>query len=96
MLGWRMPDPMTTEDLDYGHVKEGVVEIDPMTGRMTIRSEANGGFEHFDVQEALTKYRGEMVRVVIAPFSTINRLAQLVENGSLPLAEVPTAGHRQR
>ncbi len=89
-----MPDPVIPPDLDLGHVKEGVVEIDPMSGRMVLRSETPNGFEYFDVQEALTKYDGQEVRVVIVPFSTINRVAELVENGSLPAAEIPSAGQR--
>lgn len=87
-----MPDPVVPPHLDLGHVKEGVVEIDPMSGRMTIRSEkSDGSFEYFDVQEALTKYEGEEVRVVIVPQRTINEVADLVESGSLPVGEVPSA-----
>jgi len=89
-----MPDPLIPPDLDLGHVKEGVVEIEPMSGRMVIRSETASGFDYFDVQEALTKYEGQEVRVVIVPFSTINRVAELVENGSLTPAELPSAGRR--
>lgn len=89
-----MPDPVIPSDLDLGHVKEGVVEIDPMTGRMVIRSETAEGFDYFDVQEALSKYDGQEVRVVIVPFSTINRVADLVENGSLPASAIPSAGQR--
>jgi hypothetical protein len=88
-----MPDPVNPNELDLGHVKEGVVEIDPMTGRMTIRSEnRRGGFTYFDVQEALTKYEGREVRVVIVPQDTINQIATLVENGDLPLSAAPVAG----
>jgi hypothetical protein len=87
-----MPD--IPADLDLGHVKEGVVEIDPMSGRMVIRSETSDGFEYFDVQDALTKYDGQEVRVVIVPFSTINRVADLVESGSISPSEIPSAGRR--
>lgn len=86
-----MPDPVNSPDFDLGFVKEGTIEIDPMTGRMVVRSETANGFEYFDVQEALNKYEGMEVRVVIVPFETINRIADLVESGSLPLAEVPSA-----
>jgi hypothetical protein len=86
--------PEMPPDLDLGHVKEGTVEIDPMTGRMVIRSETPNGMEYFDLQEAMTKYRGQEVRVMVVPFTTINRIAQLVEDGSLPLGNVPNAGGR--
>jgi hypothetical protein len=89
-----MPDPVIPADLDLGHVKEGTIEIDPMTGRMVVRSETPSGFDYFDVQEALTKYEGQEVRVVIVPFSTINRVADLVENGSITPSELPSAGRR--
>lgn len=84
-----MPLP---SDLDLGAIKEGVVEINPMSGRMIIRIEGAKGFEFFDLQEALAKYVGQEVRVVIAPFSTINRLAQMVEDGEIPASAVPPAG----
>ncbi len=88
-----MPDPVIPSDIDLGYVKEGVVEIDPMSGRMLVRTEtADGAFEFFDVQEALSQYEGEQVRIVVVPFKTINRIAQLVESGSLPVSEIPRAG----
>ena len=88
-----MPDPVTPPELqlDLGHVREGVVEIDPITGRMLIRSEANEGYDFFDVQEALTKYAGQEVRVIIVPCSTIEKVSEMVHSGTLPLDQVPTA-----
>jgi hypothetical protein len=85
-----MPDPVTP-DLDLGHVREGVVELDPMTGRMVIRSTTPSGFDYFDVQEALTKYKGQEVRCIIVPCSTIDKVAEMVNSGELPLDKVPTA-----
>jgi hypothetical protein len=88
-----MPDPLIPPNLDLGHVKEGVVELDPVTGRMVIRSEArSGGFEYFDVQDALTAYQGEEVRVIIVPQRTINTVADMVEEGSVQPDQVPSAG----
>jgi hypothetical protein len=87
-----MPDPIPA-DLDLGHVREGVVEIDPMSGRMVIRSETPDGFAFFDVQDALEKYDGQEIRVIIVPISTINRVADLVEGGSLSPSAIPSAGH---
>jgi hypothetical protein len=87
-----MPSPVT-EGLDLGHVREGVVEIDPMTGRMVIRTDKpDGTCDYLDVQEALTKYEGQDVRVVIVPQATINRVAQLVDEGNLQGTDIPRAG----
>jgi hypothetical protein len=91
-----MPDPVVPSDLDLGHVVEGVVEIDPMNnGHMVIRTETRtGDFVYFDVQEALAAYEGEQVRFIIVPQRTINRVAELVEQGSVPVEQVPSAGKR--
>lgn len=83
---------MPSNDLDLGQVREGIVEIDPMTGRMVLRCQGEDGSEYFDVQSALEAYRGEEVRVVIVPFTTINRVSELIESGQLPLDEAPRAG----
>jgi hypothetical protein len=88
-----MPDQVIPSDLDLGIVREGVVEIDPLTGRMVIRTERpSGDYIYLDVQEALAKYAGQEVRVVIVPFATIHRVADLVESQSLPADRIPTAG----
>lgn len=87
----------TTNDLDLGYVKEGVVELDPMTGRLVLRCESTedyGTYYYFDVQEMLAKYKDEEVRLVIAPFATIKKLGEMVENGDLAIEEVPIAGSR--
>ena len=89
-----MPDPLTPPPevhLDLGHLREWVVELDPLTGHMVVRSEANEGYDFFDVQEALTKYAGQEVRVIIVPCSTIEKVSELVNSGTLPLDQVPTA-----
>jgi hypothetical protein len=84
---------MPAPNLDLGHVKEGVVEIDPMTGRMVLRCTApDGAVEYFDVQQALERYRNEEVRVIIVPFATINKVAQMVENGEISADQAPKAG----
>ena len=78
--------------MDLGLVAEGVVELDPMTGRLVLRCERpEGGFDYVDVQAALERYKGEEVRFIVAPFSTINRIAEMVEKGELPVEEVPLA-----
>ena len=81
--------------MDLGLVAEGVVELDPMTGRLVLRCErVDGGFDYVDVQAVLERYRGEEVRFVVAPFSTINRLAEMVAEGEVQLADAPVAKTR--
>jgi aspartate/glutamate racemase len=84
-----MPDPLNAEDLDLGYIREGVVEIDPISGRMVIRTTTTEGYDYLDVQETLTKYAGQDVRIVIVPCSTIHKVADMVESVSLPLDQVP-------
>jgi len=63
-----------------GHLIEGVVEQDPMTERYVIRTEdAQGHPVSFDVQEALAKVNGQEVRLTLATFESLERLAALVE-----------------
>lgn len=78
--------------MDFGVVVEGVVELDPMTNRLVLRSEGENGFEYTDVQAVLERYRGEEVRFVVAPFTTIRQLAQMVEEGDVAIENVPLAG----
>lgn len=78
--------------MDFGVVVEGVVELDPMTGRLVLRSEGEKGFEYTDVQAVLERYRGEEVRFVVAPFTTIRQLAQMVEAGDVAVENLPVAG----
>lgn len=78
--------------MDFGVVVEGVVELDPMTGRLVLRSEGEKGFEYTDVQAVLERYRGEEVRFVVAPFTTIRQLAQMVDSGDVSIENVPVAG----
>ena len=80
--------------MDMGVVAEGVVELDPMTGRLVLRCEGPDGIKYVDVQEVLERYKGEEVRFIVAPFSTIDRLASLVESGAIEMAEVPPAGSK--
>ncbi len=78
--------------MDFGTVVEGVVELDPMTGRLVVRSEGDKGFEYTDVQAVLERYKGEEVRFIVAPFSTINQLANMVEAGDVAIENLPLAG----
>jgi hypothetical protein len=76
---------------DLGIMVEGVVELDPMTGRLVLRYEAaNGKFQFLDVQERLLKYKGEEVRCIITPMASVAKLAQMVEDGNVKLENAPT------
>lgn len=78
--------------MDLGTIVEGIVELDPMTGRLVLRCERpDGGFSYTDVQASLERYRGEEVRFILTPLATINKLASLVEAGELSLESVPQA-----
>jgi len=66
--------------MDLGtFVDSGVVELDPMTGRMVLRvQEADGSNTFVDVQERLERYKGEVVRFICTPMKTVDELARLV------------------
>jgi len=71
---------MSDENLDFGVIVEGVVEIEPMTGRYLIRTtDQNDRPIGIDVQKALERYKGQQVRFILTPFETIEKLAQLAE-----------------
>jgi len=77
--------------MDLGTMTEGVVELDPMTGRMVLRiPQEDGSFAFLDVQKALEKYQGEPVRFIMTPLSTVEKLTELVETGQLSPEDVPT------
>lgn len=66
--------------MDLGHLIEGVIEQDPMTDRYVIRTEdAQGRPKIFDPQEAMAKYVGKEVRLTLATFENLARLAAMVE-----------------
>ena len=76
--------------LDLGLMVEGVVELDPMTGRLVLRCDnGKGGFQTFDVQERLLMYKGAEVRCIITPMASVAKLAQMVENGAVKLEDAP-------
>jgi hypothetical protein len=65
---------------DLGHLIEGIVEQDPMTDRYVIRTEdAQGRPVTFDVQAALAKVKGKEVRLTLATFENLQKLAEMVE-----------------
>ena len=77
-------------ELDLGIMAEGIVELDPMTGRMVVRTtDDQGNYQYLDVQERLAQYRGQEVRFIVSPFSTINKLSEMVEKGEISIENVP-------
>jgi len=77
--------------MDLGVMVEGVVELDPMSGRMVLRVQQPDGSNSFvDVQEQLERYQGEEVRFIVTPQRSISELARMVESGELPMDQVPT------
>ena len=69
-----------TDALDIGHLVEGVVETDPLTGLCYIAQTNGSQITRFDVQEALKKLQGQEVRLTLVTFEAINNLANLLEN----------------
>lgn len=84
-----MPEPQT-DKIDLGLMVEGIVELDPMSGRLVVRYEDDqGNFQFHDVQEYLLRYKGQEVRCIITPTATIAQLAKLVEQGNVRLEDIP-------
>lgn len=70
---------------------EGVVELDPMTGRMVLRIQRpEGGNDFLDIQAELEKQNGKEVRLIVTPLESIAELARLIEDGEINLEEVPS------
>lgn len=62
--------------MEFGHIVEGYVEQDPLTGRCTIRAlDIDGNPVNFDLERALLDLVGQEVRLTLASVETINRLA---------------------
>ncbi len=70
--------------MDLGILVEGVLELDPMNGRMVLRIQQEDGSNVFvDIQEAAQKYKGEEVRFILTPIRVVNELARIVEAGEV-------------
>lgn len=77
--------------MDLGLIVEGVVELDPMTGRMVLRiQEADGSNTFIDIQERLAQYKGEEVRFILTPLTTVSEIARLVQEGEISVENLPT------
>jgi hypothetical protein len=76
--------------MDFGILAEGVVELDPMSGRMVIRiQELDGSNTFLDIQERMEKYKGEAVRFILTPQRTVDEISKLVDSGEI-VGDVPT------
>ena len=74
--------------VDLGTLVEGVVELDPMTGRMVLRiQEINGSNTFLDIQERLEQYKGESVRFILTPLRTVEELTRMVAAGEVPVPQ---------
>lgn len=81
------------ENLDFGHLVEGIIELDPLTGRYVISSrDDQGRVVTFDPQRALEAYKGQEVRFTLASFENLNKLARLVEEGGLAIEDAVVGG----
>jgi hypothetical protein len=70
--------------MDLGLMVEGVVELDPMTGRMVLRIQQEDGSNLFlDIQEQLEKHKGKEIRLIATPLEAIAELARMVEAGDI-------------
>lgn len=68
-------------NLDFGVMVEGLVELDPVSGRPVLRVPvAEGPGQFLDVQAELEKYVGQHVRFICTPMESIAALAKLVES----------------
>jgi hypothetical protein len=80
--------------MDFGHLVEGVVEQDPVTGRYVIRTEKDGRPDTFDPQEAMAGLKGQSVRFTLVSFESLQRIAALVEGaGNGQVAGIGTVGN---
>lgn len=77
-------------DLDMGVVAEG--KLDLFGGEYLIEGERDGKPYTWHLGEALNKYIGQEVRVIIVTFDTINKVAKLVEAGGMSIEDAVVGG----
>lgn len=63
-----------------GHLLEGVVEKDPLTGDFHLVVTGDGRAVVHRLQDLLAKYEGKEVRLTLASFEDLVQLAALAEN----------------
>jgi len=68
---------------EIGFLIEGVVELDPMTGLDRIRVVGDDGkASYIDPQTLLRAYRGQEVRLTLASFEALERVARMLEQAN--------------
>lgn len=71
-------------NLDLGIMVEGVVELEPLSGRMVLRIPKDDGSNDFlDIQDQLAMQLGKEVRFILTPMASIAELAKMVEASEL-------------
>lgn len=78
MRGRRLPDPVIVPN-PLGHIIEGTVERDPLTGISHITVLENGKAKIVSIQDLLASYEGQEVRFTLASFENLSKLAGIVE-----------------
>ncbi len=71
-----MPTPALNS---LGHILEGVVERDPVTGTLQIMTVEEGRAKVTDILELIAGYEGKEVRLTLASFENLATIAQMVE-----------------
>jgi hypothetical protein len=62
------------------YLVEGFVEVDPMTDRVTVRTEDDKGNQvDFDPIPVLSNLKGQEVRVVIVPLASVSQLEEIAK-----------------
>lgn len=70
----------SSEPSVLGHILEGRVERDPLTGRYQVMTVgANGKAQVYDLQDLMAPYEGKEVRLTLASFENLEELARLAE-----------------
>jgi hypothetical protein len=71
----------TPEPSVLGHIIEGRVEQDPLTGRYQVMTVgADGKANVVDFQELAAPYMGKDVRLTLASFENLDKLARMAEH----------------
>lgn len=80
-----------------GHIIEGVVERNPVTGLCQIMTVNQGGrAEVIDLQELFLAYEGHEVRLALTSMEQLAEISKMVEDGAQGLPAVPFNVTRKR
>ena len=88
-----MPNP---EPSVLGHIIEGRVEQDPITGRYQVMTVGADGKAHVvDLQDLVAPYAGKDVRLTLASFENLDMLARMAEQAGGGMVSVKMNGQKQ-